>query len=280
METMESTSTMQESMSTMDAGAGAPESTAPGGAAGAYDGGEESGQAPGGDPATGDGQDTAGQGREKPWHTAANALAAQRRREAQARQRERAFREVTEGINDPRTGQPFANEEAWRQWKRETAIRAKAMAAGVEPDQAVQMMGGLMDSLRETDPEYQRLREQAEASSQELAALRQEEYARVLDRDLRAIKRAYPDEKAKSVSELGEEFLHIMASGQVDAVSAYEAVRAHRSRMEPKPPSTGAIGGAASRKDGYYTKDEVAAMTPKQVHEHYDDIRKSMARWK
>ncbi len=210
---------------------------------------------------------------EKPWHTDENAANAQRRREAQARQRERMFREMTDGINDPRTGQPFANEEAWRQWKQSAAIRARAQAAGVEPEKAQQIVEGMRDTLRETDPEYQRLRAEAEAA-------RNERFARTFERDLAAIKKAYPDEKAKNVAELGPEFMAIMASGQVSAVAAYEAVRAQHNRMAPKPPSTGAIGGTAGRKDGYYTRDEVAAMSRQQVHEHFEDIQKSMRQWK
>lgn len=234
-------------------------------------------QADGAAPAAQQGEDREGtgapEGTAKPWHTDENAMAAQRRRDAQARQRERMFREMTDGIVDPRTGRPFSTEADWQAWKQDMTIRAKAAEAGVEPEKAQQIVEGMRQTLLESDPEVTEMRRQ-------LAEARQAQDAQTFERDLRAIKKAYPDEKAKNVAELGKEFLAIMASGQVDAVTAYEAVRAHQNRSAPKPPSTGAIGGTAGRKDGYYTRDEVAAMTPQQVHEKFDDIKKSMRLWK
>lgn len=209
---------------------------------------------------------------EQPWKTPENAMAAQRRREAEAARRERMFREVTDGMVDPRTNQPFANEQAWRDWKNEMAVKAAAQKAGIDTAAAQTVMDDLRENLRQTDPEYQRM---ARENEQAKAAMAQQTF----EQDLRSIKKAYPDEKAKSVMELGPEFMAIMATGQVSAVTAYEAIRAQRARTAPKPVSTGAIGGGQKQPGGHYTREQVEAMSPKEVHDHYDDIRKSMKSW-
>lgn len=208
----------------------------------------------------------------QPWKTPENAMAAQRRREVEAARRERMFREVTDGMVDPRTNQPFANEQAWRDWKNEMAVKAAAQKAGIDTAAAQTVMDDLRENLRQTDPEYQRM---ARENEQAKAAMAQQTF----EQDLRSIKKAYPDEKAKSVMDLGPEFMAMMATGQVSALAAYEAVRAQRARTAPKPVSTGAIGGGQKQPGGHYTKEQVAAMSPKEVHEHYDDIRKSMLSW-
>lgn len=201
-----------------------------------------------------------------------NAQNAQRRREQEARSRERMFRKVTEGMVDPRTGQPFADEAAWNQWKQDASLAAQAKKAGVDTEQARQLLDGMRESLRETDPEYIRMREENEN-------VRRQQAERTFAEDLLAIKKLYPDEKAANVAELGEQFMRIMASGQVDAVAAYEAVRAQARRNNPKPPSTGAIGGSRAGNGGTFTKEQAKAMSFEEADKHYEEIRKSMANW-
>lgn len=213
-------------------------------------------------------------GEAKPWKNEENAQAAQRRRQNEAAQRERLFREMTNGLNDPRTGQPFASEEDWRRWKQDMALRASAQKAGVEEKAARTLVEDMRQTLLKTDPEYQRMAAEAQAAR---SAMAQQAFAD----DLKAIKKAYPDEKAKSVIELGPEFMAMMATGRVSAVAAYEAVRAERNRTAPKPPSTGGIQGSGAKgKGGVYTREEVERMTPAQINEHLDDIRKSMSGWR
>ena len=152
------------------------------------------------------------------------------------------------------------------------AVKAAAQKAGIDTAAAQTVMNDLRENLRQTDPEYQRM---ARENEQAKAAMAQQTF----EQDLRSIKKAYPDEKAKSVMELGPEFMAIMATGQVSAVTAYEAIRAKRARTAPKPVSTGAIGGGQKQPGGHYTREQVEAMSPKEVHDHYDDIRKSMKSW-
>lgn len=211
------------------------------------------------------------------WKNQQNAENAQRRREAEQRQRKRYFDEFAAGLMDPETNQPFASEEAWGRWKQNAAIMAQAQKAGVEPETAQKLVDGVRDTIRQTDPEYRRMVQQAEEMRQQQAREMQQQ---VFAQDMAAIRKMYPDEKAKSVTELGDEYMIMMATGQVDAVTAYEAVRAKRNRTAPKPPSTGKIHSGAAKQGAFYTKEQVEAMTDRQIEENYDDIRRSMAQWK
>lgn len=228
---------------------------------------------PGGAPQGGEPQEPAGQ----EWKNAENAENARRRREDEARRRARYFAEFSAGLTDPRTNQPFASEEDWSRWKQNAAIMAQAQQAGVEPEAAQKLVDGVRETIRQTDPEYRRMAaENAAVRQQQMQQYQQQVFAQ----DMQQIRALYPDEKAKNVTELGDEFMAMMATGQVDAVSAYEAIRAKHQRTAPKPPSTGQIQAAAGRKGAYYTREQVAAMTDKQIEENYDDIRRSMATWK
>lgn len=211
------------------------------------------------------------------WKNQQNAENAQRRREAEQRQRQRYFAEFAAGLTDPVTQKPFESEEAWSRWKQNAAIAAQAQKAGVEPEKARQLVDSMRDTIRQTDPEFRRMVQENQAvRRQQAEAVQQQVFAQ----DLAAIRKMYPDEKAKSVTELGDEYMAMMATGQVDAVSAYEAVRAKRQRTAPKPPSTGKIRSGAAGQGAYYTREQVNAMSDEQIDEHFDDIRRSMAMWK
>ncbi len=117
---------------------------------------------------------------------------------------------------------------------------------------------------------------QPDAAMRELAEYRRREQERLLSDDLAAIRAAHPEESARSVAELGRQFLAICASG-VDPLCAYEAVQAHRQRTAP-PPSTGDFGGEAPPKE-FFTRDEVARMSRGEIHRNFDKIRRSMSHW-
>lgn len=248
-------------------GAGIPEE---GGAENSVRPGEADGQKPQGDHA---GEHDGAQD----WKTPQNAENAQRRRDAEQRQRQRYFAEFAAGLTDPVTQQPFANEEAWSRWKQNAAIAAQAQKAGVEPEAAQRLVDSMRDTIRQTDPEFRRMaQENQEVRRQQAEVMQQQVFAQ----DLAAIRKMYPDEKAKNVTELGDEFMAMMATGQVDAVSAYEAVRAKRQRTDPKPPSTGKIQAGAAGQGAYYTREQVEAMSDEQIERNFDDIRRSMATWR
>lgn len=211
------------------------------------------------------------------WKNQQNAENAQRRREAEQRQRQRYFAEFAAGLTDPVTQKPFESEEAWSRWKQNAAIAAQAQKAGVEPEKAQQLVDSMRDTIRQTDPEFRRMAQENQAVRRHQAEVMQQQ---IFAQDMAAIRKIYPDEKAKNVTELGDEFMAMMATGQVDAVSAYEAVRAKRQRTAPKPPSTGKIQAGAAGQGAYYTREQVNAMSDEQIERNFDDIRRSMATWK
>ena len=115
-----------------------------------------------------------------------------------------------------------------------------------------------------------------EAVMRELEGYRQRERERLFTDDLAQIRAAHPEESARSVSELGPQYLAICAAG-VDPLCAYEAVRSHRDRTAP-PPSTGAFGGKPPARE-FFTRDEVAQMSRSEIHRNFDKIRRSMSHW-
>lgn len=117
------------------------------------------------------------------------------------------------------------------------------------------------------------------AQQQELEAFRAERRQRVFERDLAAIRKEYPDEKAATVDDLGADFLAIMAAGKVDALAAYEAVRAQRARQAPQPPSMGDVKGAGGPEKGWFSRRDVQQMSPGEVRRNFEAIRRSMGRW-
>lgn len=91
----------------------------------------------------------------------------------------------------------------------------------------------LKESILTSDPDVIALKEKA-------SKLEEREREEVFKRDLSIIKEAYPDEKATSITELGEDFMELMATGRISSLSAYEVVRKEREKNAP-PPTTGDI---------------------------------------
>lgn len=132
-------------------------------------------------------------------------------------------------------------------------------------EQSAASLAGLAKALGRLSPD----RETA------FEALRRREADRVFREDLAAIRAAWPDETAASISELGPQFAAICAAG-VEPLAAYEALRAQRQRRAA--PSTGKV--AAGGGDGtYFSRDEVARMSREEIHRNFDSIRRSMRRW-
>lgn len=94
--------------------------------------------------------------------------------------------------------------------------------------------------------------------------------------DLREIKNKYSDANLKDVEELGEDFFKYRTMG-IDPVTAYEAIQMKKGQP-PKPMGKAKTG--APQKTGYFTKDEVEAMSPSQISKNFDKIRESMSKWK
>ncbi len=217
-----------------------------------------------------------GQSAAQPWKNPENRAAAERRREAQEAQREKYFREfIGDNLLNPATGKPFSNLAEWNTWRRNAEIVAAAQASGVEDTSA--FAAGVRhgeeqarQNLLENDPEVAGWRDEA-------MHYRQQAMDAAFTADLKEIRKAYPDEKAKSVMDLGEDFLRLRAHG-VSNLVAYEALRSQTGRTE-KNPSMGDVKPNGGAKD-FYTHDEVARMSKSEVEKNFDTIKKSMKKWK
>lgn len=100
--------------------------------------------------------------------------------------------------------------------------------------------------------------------------------------DLEEIKSAFPEVKADSVFDLGDDFVALMQTGKVEPVAAYAAcLQMQALGKKEKPASMGGVkSGGAAEKD-YYTPDEVDRL-PKSAYDNpkvMDRIRRSMPKW-
>ena len=202
-----------------------------------------------------------------------NARFAAMRRQQEAQQRkEQIFHELVGDAVNPNTGKPFASKAEFVAWRDEMATRQRAQAAQMEPEAFKQLEAQLREQIKATDPEIR-------AQAEELQRHRQREAQEQFSNDLKAIRKAYPDEKAKSVDELGVEFLKLCASG-IKPLVAYEAIRAEKARSTQNPPSMGDVKPTSSGEKEFFTREEVAAMDQATVSKNYEKIRKSMGTWK
>lgn len=194
-----------------------------------------------------------------------NARFAEMRRRQEMEQE--LIRELVGDIPNPDTGKPFTSKSEFLSWKQKQAIAQQAQAANMDPDIYAQILEQAREQVKATDPDYI-------AAQQRIAELQQHENQITLDSDLKAIKKAFPDEKAKSVVELGTDFIRLCANG-VDPVVAYRAVREQKS---PAQPGMGDVKPTVKDK-GYFTRDEVAVMSQDEIKKHYETIKASMETW-
>lgn len=125
--------------------------------------------------------------------------------------------------------------------------------------------------LLKQDPEYIR-------TQQELETLRQREAERQFAEDLAAVKAINPGENAKSVQELGADFIRLRAAG-VSAEVAYSAIQATRPKVQA-PPDPGKVQATDTVQSGYFTPEQVRGMGPAEVERNLAKIEESMKQWK
>ena len=125
--------------------------------------------------------------------------------------------------------------------------------------------------------EQKRALNQLEAEKADLEEqLQQLQFENLKAEDLKAIKSARPDANIKDVLELGEEFFKYRTM-DIDPVTAYDAIQLKKG-VPPK--SIGKARTGAPTKTGYFTREEVKAMSPSQISKNFDKIRESMSKWK
>ena len=123
---------------------------------------------------------------------------------------------------------------------------------------------GLMNS-----PEYAEIRE-------ELEFRRQADFERIRTDDLAAIKTAFPEVKAGSVDELGEEFFKLRANG-ISATVAYAAIKASKKSV---PPEIGAVNNVSGQEKEFFTDKELDKLTKTDLNDPkiFEKAFKSMNR--
>ncbi len=130
-------------------------------------------------------------------------------------------------------------------------------------------------SLVENDPEYKRAIEENKHLQDVLVQDR-------MAKDLQLLKAEYPDLKAETVDDLGEDYAKLIGLGW-SAKEAYEGSLARtRANMKTPPPSTGPVKSNLPADKEFYTSEEVDHITREDLQKDptlIDKIKRSMARW-
>lgn len=128
-------------------------------------------------------------------------------------------------------------------------------------------------SEREAEEEWNRLAQENEALNEQVIDLQARQR---MAEDLRELQEIDPS--IESLDDLGQTFLDYIAQG-LSGKQAYYAAKAQDEVEKTIPPEPPGKVNQSSEPKSFFTKDEVAAMSQKEVHENYDAIRKSMTRW-
>ena len=133
-----------------------------------------------------------------------------------------------------------------------------------------------LKAMMQSDPEFLAMKQKADLYEQEA-------FNRVFKDDLAAIKKAFPDVKAKSVEDLGDKFTALRANG-IDAVTAYAAIaKGEEATKKPVPPVMGAVNQTPAEKEFYTSAevDEIERNHPEMLDDPkiFNRILKSMTKW-
>jgi hypothetical protein len=197
----------------------------------------------------------------EPTRTEQDAAFAQMRRQIESLQRERdeqskRAKEFEDALGlffdgDDKAGQANAyyNERPYEEYRQEQDTIAE------------------LTNLRESNASLQRQLVEQQADAQ-------------MSADLAEIQRVAPE--VKSIGELGKAYLafRFNSMGGNDAVTAFKMAQAYTQATTPKkPPVIGGVSTQAKPQSDFYSREEVEAMTPKEVSANYDAIRQSMTKW-
>ena len=138
---------------------------------------------------------------------------------------------------------------------------------------------------KEMRAENESLKEQLkgfEAQGKELNELRSFKSRRLIEEDLRKVKEKYPS-FCKDVDSLPEEYVRIMATGAVDALTAAEIIEAKKAKtLLNAPESIGRVENGVPEKE-FYTPEEVDRISAADLRKNpglMKKIQKSMTKWR
>ena len=139
-----------------------------------------------------------------------------------------------------------------------------------------------MEKSREAESENSSLRERLSAMEDEAKELKSFRARVLIEDDIKKIKEKYPD-FCDGYDSIPEEYIRIMATGAVDALTAAEIVEAKRQKAKLNAPeSIGALSGGIPDKE-YYSPDEVDKISRKDLKKNpglMKKIQKSMTKWR
>lgn len=144
--------------------------------------------------------------------------------------------------------------------------RLEADARGISVDEIIKERETQRAAF-ENSPEYKAMKEEIEQARRE-----KNEMAQI--RDLDILKKAYPEIKAEKVSDLGEDFIALLATQQAlgneineDTLKwAYEASKLKTTiSQKPKPKGMGKIGVTDKGSSEYFTSDELDNLTSREL---------------
>lgn len=134
------------------------------------------------------------------------------------------------------------------------------------------LISKITNDILENDPEIVAMKEQ-------LKMFQQKDIEGSVQKDFEKIKNLYPDEKAENILDLGDDFMNMIFEKTIDPIVAYEACRLAKTKKENPPPSMGAICDNNNSDQLYFSKEQVAGMTQREVKKHFEKIKKSMKKW-
>lgn len=193
----------------------------------------------------------------------------------------------------------------WQQSQREAAEAGKRLSAYEEGEkrlsgllQSVYGFGGSVDEIADrleagqTNRAVEEIRrerlQKAEAENfkaeqdEKIRSLQDElEHYRRMSVDklkadlLNEIKGKYPDCKAKSVDEFGDDFAKLIENGvsPVMAYAAYSSVQ--NAGKKPTPPEIGAVNSKEAPESETYTMEELSKMSKAEVHKNWSKVKRS-----
>ena len=144
--------------------------------------------------------------------------------------------------------------------------RLEADARGISVDEIIKERETQRAAF-ENSPEYKAMKEEIEQARREKNEMAQ-------TRDLDILKKAYPEIKAEKVSDLGEDFIALLATQQAlgneineDTLKwAYEASKLKTTiSQKPKPKGMGKIGVTDKGTSEYFTSDELDNLTSREL---------------
>ncbi|MEG0178320.1 MAG: hypothetical protein RR573_02600 [Oscillospiraceae bacterium] len=154
---------------------------------------------------------------------------------------------------------------------------AEEIADRVEAEKSGRSLEQVRTARETEEKEQNRLQEkenELNRTAQELEIYKKREAEREFTADLAEIQKLDP--KIKRLEDLGRDFIILRANG-VANIAAYNAIK---ESLKPIAKSTGAVGSAATGESEYFTREEVAAMSQREVDKNYEKIRKSQTKWK